>query len=75
MGMIDYKQLIERLERQNLLPDVSEAQRESNEWRIHWLKMMNRPKAPTGEYKRLDLISERLNEGDFRCTPNKLLTT
>lgn len=70
---MNHIELIERLERENQRVDTKEAQREANTWRIHWLKMMNRPKEAVGEYKRLDMVSERLNDSNFRVTPSSLL--
>lgn len=72
--MMDYKKLIERLENENERVDVSEGQREANLHRIKLIKLMNQPKPPQTPYVRLDPISERLNDGNFRCTPSSMLS-
>lgn len=70
----EINELIEKIERQNLLPDTTDAQIEANKWRIKHLKALSRPKQIERAYERLDVISERLKNNGFRISPNKLLS-
>lgn len=71
--MMDYQKMIKKLEEENERFDTSEGQREANLHRIKQLKWLNRPKSPETPYVRLDPVSERLRDPDFRCTPSSLL--
>jgi hypothetical protein len=71
--MMDYQKMIKKLEEENERFDTTEGQRDANKWRIHQLKLLNRPKSPETPYVRLDPISESLRDPDFRCTPSSLL--
>lgn len=71
--MMDYKKLIERLEKENERVDTTEGQREANLHRIKWIMMLNEPKHPETPYVRLDVIREGLKDKNFRCTPSSML--
>ena len=71
--MMDAEQFIKRLEAQNELPDTTPWQREANDFRIKYIKLINRPKPVVTPYVRLDPVSERLRDSNFRCTPSSLL--
>ncbi|WML40756.1 hypothetical protein RCG19_03430 [Neobacillus sp. OS1-2] len=70
--MMDYKQVIERLEKQNMNPDTTEAQREANNFRISWLKMIHREKPSKTKTVFYDAVQQRLVHGNS-VTPNGLL--
>jgi hypothetical protein len=71
--MINIEKMIKKLKDENERFDTLESQREANEWRIKYLKMMSKPKGPVTPYIRLNPISERLLNEQYSCTPNKLL--
>lgn len=73
--MIDYKEMVQRLEAENKLIDLPEAQREANKWRIKLLQLYHREKVEHTNTIFLDPIAERLVSPDYRCTPAKLLNT
>lgn len=70
---MDYEKYIERLKDENTRIDVTDAQREANEWRIKIIKLMNRTPSPDSPYVRLDPITERIRNPQYRNTPNMLL--
>lgn len=71
--MMDYEKVIRALEDENKRVDTTEWQRSANLHRIKWIRLMNRPKQPVEPYVRLDVVSERLRDPDFRCTPESIL--
>ncbi|QKE76214.1 hypothetical protein HPK19_25735 (plasmid) [Arthrobacter citreus] len=71
--MIDYNQLIQKLEDENNRVDTSEGQREANAFRIKYIKLINRPKQPNAPYVRLNPVQDRLDDKEYRLTPNGLL--
>lgn len=73
--MMDYKDMIKRLEAENQLIDLPEAQREANKWRIKLIELCHREKGAHTNTIFLDPISERLAAPDYRCTPAKFLNT
>jgi len=70
--MTDYLQVIERLEQQNMNPNTTEAQRESNSFRIQWLKRLHKEKPAPTKTVFYDAVQERLAHG-YSITPNGLL--
>lgn len=73
--MIDYKEMIHRLEAENQLIDLPESQREANKWRMKLLELYHREKVEHTSTIFLDPIAERLTSPSYRCTPAKLLST
>lgn len=60
---------------QNNDPTVSEGQREANNNLLRLYKAVTREKPLHESYKGLDVITERLEDDSYRCTPSKLLST
>ncbi|MGN4539324.1 hypothetical protein [Bacillus cereus group sp. MYBK74-2] len=58
---------------ENLNPFTSEGQREANNNLLRLYKAVTREKTSEETYKGLDVITERLEDASYRCTPNKLL--
>lgn len=67
--MNDYKQMIERLNQQNMNPDLPQAQREANELRTQWLTWLSREKAEKVQTTYLDPIYGRLTTHGYTYTP------
>lgn len=59
---------------ENLNPFTSEGQREANHNLLRLYKAITREKPLHETYKGLDVITERLEDDSYRCTPNKLLS-
>jgi len=70
--MLDHLQVIERLKQQNMNPDLPQAQREANELRIQWIKMLHREKPSTTQTVFYDAVQKRLIHG-YSITPASLL--
>ncbi|MEG7922518.1 hypothetical protein [Bacillus cereus group sp. Sample61] len=60
---------------QNNDPTMSDGQREANNNLLRLYKAVTREKQLHETYKGLDVITERLEDNSYRCTPNKLLST
>lgn len=58
---------------QNLSPMTTSAQREANNNLLKLYKAVTREKPLHESYKGLDVVTERLKDDSYRCTPNKLL--
>ncbi|HHT7203898.1 hypothetical protein [Bacillus cereus] len=58
---------------ENLNPFTSEGQREANNNILKLYKALAREKPSEESYKGLDVVTERLKDDSYRCTPNKLL--
>lgn len=70
--MNDHLQIIERLEIQNMNPDISQGQRDANEHRIQWLKILHKEKPAKTKTVFYDAIRNRLEHG-YSITPASLL--
>lgn len=71
--MLDYEQVIKKLEDENERPNITEAQKEVNEWRIKYIKLMNRPKTVDEPYTYKNPVVEALKDPNFTCAPNLIL--
>ncbi|WP_142752809.1 hypothetical protein [Priestia megaterium] len=65
--------MIKKLEDDNDRPDITVAQKEVNEWRIKYIKLMNRPKAVDEPYTYKNPVVEALKDPKFTCAPNLIL--
>lgn len=71
--MMNYKEMVARLEYENALIDTTDAQREVNTWRIKWLEALHRDKPAYEPTNSTDVILEVLKQPGFRFSPNFLL--
>jgi len=71
--MTDHLEMIERLERQNMNPDLPKSQREANELRIQWLGWLHRDKPVHKPTNGTDVILEACKDPNYRCTPRLML--
>ncbi|MGY8620194.1 hypothetical protein ACN6A9_01255 [Bacillus safensis] len=70
--MTDYKQIIEQLKKQNMNPDVPQAQREANELRCKWLEILHKEKPVKVKTVFYDAVQQRLSHG-YSISPASLL--
>ncbi|NSL68293.1 hypothetical protein [Bacillus toyonensis] len=71
--MTDYLTMIRKLEVANENPDISEAQKEANEFRIKWLKGIHRDKPVCTSSESTDVIWQRIMHPNYSCAPNRML--
>lgn len=73
--MKDIEQIIKKLENENKRPDTSPAQRESNYFRMLWLKRMNKDKNISKPIQSTDVMIERLRDPGYTFSPSKILNS
>ncbi|WP_285765892.1 hypothetical protein [Peribacillus sp. SI8-4] len=73
--MMDYKQVIKKLEDENSRINTSEGQKEANEFRIKWIKELHEEKPPYTPSKFTDIVMERMFDRSYSCTPNRVLNS
>lgn len=72
MNEATLEEIRQKLNHENMLPNCTQAQKESNAWTLHLYELLSRGKAPYEPSPASDTILEWLTRGE-RCTPNSLL--
>lgn len=66
-------EFVEQLKMQNMNPNTTQAQKEANEWRMRWIKILSKEKNTQSEATFYDPIYESLVNPEKVVRPSSLL--